>query len=77
MSGGAYNLMQVGIPVQFNGIKDRESGLFLLVVWENKTQPIIGGREQNGVPKVFADMQDIRMFDGKYFTNYTRTFLST
>lgn len=69
MSGGAYNLTRVSVPVQFNGKKDRESGIFDLVVWENKTQPIIGGREESGVPKLFADIQDIRMFDGKYFTN--------
>lgn len=79
MAGGAYNMMQVHIPVQFKGTKDRESGEFMLVVWENKTHPIIGGREENGVPKVFADMQDIRMFDGKYFTNLSydgNTFLN-
>ncbi|GAB1399135.1 hypothetical protein MASR1M66_05870 [Aminivibrio sp.] len=26
------------------------------MVWENKACPIIGGREEDGVPKIFADI---------------------
>jgi acetoacetate decarboxylase len=44
-------------------------GQFSLVVWENNTQPIIGGREETGVPKIFADIQDLHIFPPKHFTN--------
>ncbi|PKG31155.1 acetoacetate decarboxylase family protein, partial [Methanoregula sp.] len=29
--------------------------------WENRTAPILGGREQTGIPKIFADIGDIRV----------------
>jgi acetoacetate decarboxylase len=69
MGGGSYNLIAVGVPVRFSGKRDRLEGQFMLVIWENKTLPIIGGREQNGMPKVFADIEDLHMSAGKTFSN--------
>ncbi len=53
-------------------------GHFALVVWENKTAPILGGREETGIPKIFANIEDLRIFQGDCFTNVSHegnTFL--
>ncbi|WPC39769.1 acetoacetate decarboxylase family protein [Clostridium sp. JS66] len=76
--GGGYNLIQVQVPARFNGKHDQLEGVFPLVIWENNTIPIIGGREQSGQPKIFADIQDLHAYDGRYFTNasiFGETFL--
>jgi hypothetical protein len=78
MAGGRYNLVQIGVPVRFSGKRDRLEGTLALVIWENKTQPIIGGREEDGMPKIHADIEDLHIFQQKYFTNVSHegnTFL--
>ena len=78
MAGSAYNLVQVSVPVRFNGKRDRLEGSFPLVIWENNTRPIIGGREESGQPKIFADIEDLHIFQRKYSTNVSlegNTFL--
>jgi acetoacetate decarboxylase len=69
MAGSCYNLIQVSVPVRFNGKRDRVEGAFPLVVWENNTTPILAGREQTGVPKIFADIEDLHIFQQNYFTS--------
>lgn len=79
MAGGSYNLVQIGVPVRFSGKRDRLEGTLALVIWENKTQPIIGGREEDGMPKIHADIEDLHVLPQKYFTNVSHegnTFLS-
>ena len=39
-------------------IRDRVAGSFLMVLWENLTEPIITGREELGYSKVFADLPE-------------------
>lgn len=68
MGGGAYNLIDVSVPVRFNGRRDRVEGVFSLVVWENKTAPILTGREETGVPKIFADIEDLHTLGDKRFS---------
>lgn len=78
MFGQGYNIIQIDIPAKFNGKKDHISGKFPLIIWENNTKPIIGGREECGQPKTYADIQDIHIKDGEYFTNasyFGNTFL--
>jgi acetoacetate decarboxylase len=78
MAGGSYNLVQIGVPARFNGKRDRLEGTFPLVIWENKTRPIIGGREESGQPKIYADIEDLHIIQQKYFTNVSyegNTFL--
>jgi len=69
MAGSAYNLIEVGVPARFQGKRDRVDGVFALVVWENKTAPILGGREQTGIPKIYADIEDLHKIQQNYFTN--------
>ena len=68
MAGGEYRLIQVTAPVKYMGNSEELSGDYALVVWENKTCPIIGGREEDGVPKVFADIANERHVDDHWFT---------
>lgn len=69
MYGGQYNWIIVGVPVRFHGKRDEMEGFYPLVVWENKTAAIIGGREQTGIPKVFADIEDLHIFKPYYITS--------
>ncbi len=66
LGGGAYNLISVNAPVAYPHGQDRLEGQYALVVWENKTDPIIHGREQ-GVPKLFADIQDLHQLGDRLF----------
>ena len=67
LAGAAYNLIDVSAPVRFNGQRDRVEGNFSLVVWENKTPPILTGREQTGVAKIYADVGDLHILHDKRF----------
>ncbi len=69
MAGSAYNLIEVSVPARFKGRRDRLDGQFALVVWENKTAPILGGREQTGIPKIYAAIEDLHKIEQNYFTN--------
>lgn len=68
MHGGQYNVVNVAVPVRFHGKKDELEGIYTLIVWENKTAPILGGREQTGQPKVFADIEDLHIIEPHYYT---------
>lgn len=68
MAGSGYNLVDISVPARFQGKRDRLEGDFGLVVWENKTAPILGGREESGVPKIFADIEDLHKFQQDYWT---------
>ncbi|MCC7021296.1 MAG: acetoacetate decarboxylase family protein [Thermomicrobiales bacterium] len=79
MSGGGYNLVQVIVPVVYTHGDERLEGPFNLVVWENSTEPILGGRERTGIPKLFANITDHHTLGDRLFTNVSyegRTFLS-
>lgn len=67
MAGSYYNLVTISAPVRFNGRKDRVEGSFALVVWENKTTPILTGNMM-GVPKIYADIEDLHIFRNIYRT---------
>ena len=69
LAGGAYNLITVGVPVTYAHDRERLDGLYILVIWENKTAPILNGREQTGMPKVFADIEDHHQLGDRVFTN--------
>ena len=78
MAGSAYNLIDVSAPVRFNGRRDHVEGIFSLVVWENKTTPILTGREETGVSKIYADIEDLHILHDKRFSTVSfegNTFL--
>lgn len=79
LAGARYNLVNVSAPVRFDGRTDHLDGDYTLVTWENSTEPILRGREQSGVPKVYAEIQDLRMLGPYCSTNASyagATFLS-
>lgn len=67
MAGSYYNLVTVAAPVRFNGRHDHLEGAFALVVWENKTTPILTGNMM-GVPKIYADIEDLHIIADTYRT---------
>jgi acetoacetate decarboxylase len=69
MAGSRYNLIDVAAPVRFNGRRDSVEGTYSFVVWENNTEPILGGREETGVSKIYADIEDVHSFQDRRFTN--------
>ena len=68
MSGGEYRLIQLSSPVRYVGNSEGLEGEYPLVIWENKACPIIGGREEDGMPKVFADIAVERHSGDHWFT---------
>lgn len=77
--GGGYNLILAGAPVSYGSGSERIAGLYVLVIWEDRTAPILNGREQTGMPKIQADIQDLHQVGERVFANVSyegRTFLS-
>lgn len=69
LAGHGYNLIGVSAAVRFNGEKDQLEGDYTLVMWENLADPILSGRELQGIPKIYADIPEHRVRDGRW--NYT------
>ena len=66
MAGGGYRTATFQLAASFKGASDHVEGDYILVMFENQTWPIIGGREDLGVPKLFADISPIRQLpDGR------------
>ncbi|MBW2624128.1 MAG: acetoacetate decarboxylase family protein, partial [Deltaproteobacteria bacterium] len=68
-AGHGYNIVAVNASVNFNGEEDRLSGTYPLVLWENLTDPILTGREIEGIPKIFADIEDHSVIEGEWRTS--------
>jgi len=56
LAGRGYTMIWVGWPATFTGSRDRATGKFLAVVWENLADPILTGREELGFAKIYAEM---------------------
>lgn len=79
LSGGKYNLIDITVPVLFHGKCDHLEGKFPLVTWENNAYPITGGREDCGIGKIYADIEDLYTCQGKSYTSVSiagNTFLT-
>lgn len=62
LAGRGYNLVGVDAAVVFDGQRDKDvRGSYCIVMWEDMCEPIIGGREHSGVPKVFGDVDFMRL----------------
>ena len=78
MGGSEYSLCTVSTPVQYLETKEPIDGVFHHVLWENKAAPILGGREEAGMPKIWADIPDYRRLNKNLTINIShegRTFL--
>lgn len=58
LAGHGYNMIGVNASAVYNGPTERLVGTFTLVIWENLADPILSGRELQGIPKIFADIPD-------------------
>jgi len=55
LAGRSYNVFGVYIPATHCG-SVRTDGLFIAVLWENLTDPILTGRDELGIPKIYAEI---------------------
>ncbi|MQG04536.1 MAG: hypothetical protein FI674_02150 [SAR202 cluster bacterium] len=65
LAGRGYNTLGVSFPVEFNGEKDKARGNFLLVLWENLTDPILTGREELGFSKIYCKLPEPKVYKDK------------
>jgi acetoacetate decarboxylase len=63
MGGGGYRTATFQVAARFDGENDHVEGDFILVMFEDKTWPILGGREDLGVPKLYADISPMKKMD--------------
>ena len=59
LAGGGYNLLGVNVAATYQGEIDVVPGGYCVILWEDATEPILTGREQTGIPKVYADITDL------------------
>lgn len=72
LAGRGYNLLSVAVSAMYDKEPEMLRAPFIFVMWENLTDPIIAGREQLGVPKLFADIPDHQYFDGAWHSELSR-----
>ena len=68
LAGHGYNMIAVNTGARFRG-EEECSGNYTLVIWENLTDPILMGRETQGIPKVYADIPEHAVIDGAWHAN--------
>ena len=56
LGGRSYRIAMVHYPARFQGRQDTARGPFLSVLWENRTDCCLTGREEVGYAKIFADI---------------------
>lgn len=64
LAGRSYSLISVGFVVRYVGPNETARGLFRSVLWENRPEPILTGREELGVPKLYSELPEPRIFEG-------------
>ena len=64
-AGRGYNTFGATIPVTYSGKEDSVDGDLQLVLWENKADPIITGREDLGVCKVYCEIPEAQFVGDK------------
>lgn len=69
LAGRSYNIVGVNAPVVFRGSEEQLRGRHPLVLWENLTDPILTGRENEGIPKIYADIEDHAVLQGEWRTS--------
>ena len=69
LAGHGYNLVAINAAAVFRGEQETLAGNYCLVMWENLADPILTGRELQGIPKIYADIQDHSVIDGQWRTS--------
>ncbi len=73
LAGRGYNTLGVTFEARYQGQRDRAVGPFLLVLWENLTDPILTGREQLGFSKIYCALPEPVVHGGE--THCTASWL--
>lgn len=60
MNGKSYSLINFNVPVTFDGKRDHVRGDLIMAMYENWTDPIIGGRDTNGYAKLYCDIPPVQ-----------------
>ena len=60
MAGGGYWVAVFQVEATYEGEKDHVKGDYMLVMFENQTWPIICGREDLGIPKLYAEISAMK-----------------
>ncbi len=58
LAGRSYSMLGVKIPVTFEGADETLNGALLSVLWENRPEPILSGREELGFNKVYCELPE-------------------
>ncbi len=66
LAGHGYNMIGVNANVVFERDGTQLTGTYSLVIWENLTDPILVGRDVQGIPKIYADIPDHSVNDGQW-----------
>jgi acetoacetate decarboxylase len=66
MAGNGYRFAAVSVAAQFDSEDGHLEGNYVLVMPENRTLPIITGREWLGMPKFFTDISSIRVMENDH-----------
>ena len=69
LAGHGYNLVAVSAAAIFRGEEETLEGNYTLVMWENLADPILTGRELQGIPKIYADIEDHSVIAGQWRTS--------
>jgi acetoacetate decarboxylase len=69
LAGRGYNMIGVNAAVMFESEREQLRGTYTLVIWENLTDPILVGREVQGIPKIYADIPDHSINQGEWCCN--------
>jgi hypothetical protein len=64
LAGRGYNMLGVKYNARFVGEQEQAEGPFLAVLWENRADPIITGREELGFAKLYAELPEPRTLGG-------------
>lgn len=59
LAGRGYNFAEVLFSAVYRGEEDEVEGDFVAVMWESMADPCIPGREEIGLPKLYADIPDL------------------
>lgn len=54
LAGRGYNWIEVVFPATYRGQEDTVEGDFVAVMWESEPDPVLPGREELGLPKLFS-----------------------
>ncbi|MDH7799022.1 hypothetical protein QBC99_005128 [Beijerinckia sp. GAS462] len=66
LAGRSYSMLGVKFPVVYQGSTDTVRGPFLAVLWENRVDPILSGREELGFAKLHCQLPEPRILRGTH-----------